>query len=632
MAKQIKTYKEQVIVQKDPIDAIRSRAAMYVGSLENANVLLREITDNSLDELVSDNSPCNSVWIYRKPENQYIVCDNGRGLPLQKSNTDPKVTMAVQAVTSLHSGSKFDKTDVQIGLNGVGSKCVNALSIRYEFFVKINKNKIVNTTKKVEDLTKNSGIPLKDSWYYCRFEKGRIKEETFVNTSWIEEYLNIELDPSTANIVSFIPDTTIYESGEAEIPSTLKFIHYISTFNNSKVNIYVDGKKYTDFFNPFEIEFDAILVSQKENAKNKEATFLCSLEIDKNECGSPKYVGSVNGLDASTGVHIKLFDTAFDLAIAKIYGESYVKYAKHGLRFSVVTLCAEPEFSSQIKTSCSGIPGIDKKCIEPLSKKILKVIKDNKQDFDLHIERIRKIMASHQNLGKIEYIKERLGGILADNPKTLGKLPRCVVDCSTKDRKKANLFIVEGNSAAGNLLAGRDSRYDAVLMLRGKLLNTSDMDIKKALDNEEIRGLIQAIGVGVDDYYSTEKVRYGKIFLLTDADADGAHIGNLILGLFGKHMKFLLKEKFVYILETPLYKQGNKFFFSGEEHLMDPNLPSIHFKGLGEWAPKDFKEVCLGKNRREVLVTPENCDLAIEYLSSTKKKNELMVEENIIEL
>lgn len=630
----IKKFEEQVIIQKDPIEAIRTRPGMFVGSTENADVLLREIVDNSLDEIVSENSPATTVWIYKKTGSRYIVCDNGRGLPMQKASTDPKITMSILSVTSLHSGSKFSKNENLVGMNGVGSKCVNALSNLYEFFVKVNKNKLVNTTKKVEGLSKSSGIPLKDAWYYCRFKKGRLTDEKFVNTQWISQYLSIKLDKSATNVISFIPDNTIYESTEAEIPGTLKFIKYISSYNNIDANIYIDDKKYEDFFNPFQFEFDATLVSQKESPKNKDATFLCSMEIDQEECGNPLYIGSVNGLESSNGVHIKLFDLAFDLAIAKFYGEEYVKYAKKGLKFSIVTLCPEPEFNSQTKTHCSGIPGIDKKCIEPLTKKILKVLKDNKEEFDLHIERIKKIMASHKNLGKIEYIKEKLGGLLSDNPKSMGKLPRCIIDCNAKDRKKCSLFIVEGNSAGGNLIKCRDN-YSAVCLLRGKILNTSGMDIKKALENEEIRAVLQGIGTGVDDCYSLSKIRYGKIKLLVDPDEDGFHILSLLTCLFCSYCSYLIELGMVYIVETPLYKQNGKFFYADQKHLLDTSdnsPPIVHYKGLGEFSPADFKVIMYGGNSRETKLTIEGKEKALEYLASTKKKNELMLEEGIIEL
>lgn len=628
MGKQSNNYKEQIIIQKDPIDAIRSRSGMYVGSLENANVLLREIIDNSLDEITSDKSPADSVWIYTKKD-KYIVCDNGRGLPLQRSENDSKITMAIQSCTSLHAGSKFEKDESIIGLNGIGSTAVNALSSFYEFFVKINKNKLVNTTKRVENIVFSSGIPIKDSWYYCRFEKGRLKEETIVNTTWIEEYLFLNLNTNVTNIVSFNPDTTIYESRNAEIPGSLKFIKYISSHNETKAKIFINDEEYKDFFKPYEFEFDVTVISQKDGSKNKDARFLCSFEIDKKNCDNPEYVSSINGL-ISSGAHVKLFDLAFDLSVGKIYGEEYIKFFKKGLLFSVVTLCAEPEFNSQTKTTCSGIPGIDKKCIEPIVKKISKIIKDNKESFNLHFERIRKIMASQQNLGKIEYIKEKIGGILADNPKGVSKLPRCVVDCYGKNREKCTMYIVEGRSAAGNFLASRDPKTDAVVQMRGKLLNTSDMDIKKALNNEEIRGILQAIGTGTDDYYDLSKVRYGKIVIACDSDADGVQITSIVLGLFMKHCSYLIKNKMVYILETPLYRQENNFFYSGEEYKLDPNKTTVHYKGLGEWNAKDFKAVCMDKNRREILVTLENVDQALEYLSTSKKKNELMVEEKII--
>ena len=622
------TYNEQVITQKDPIDAIRTRSGMYVGSLDNANVLLREIVDNSLDEITSEKSPADTVWIYTH-DNKYIVCDNGRGLPLQRSENDVKMTMAVQSCTSLHAGSKFDKDESIIGLNGIGSTAVNALSSEYLFFVKINKKKLINTTKKVENLSKDSGIQLRDAWYYCKFIKGRLKEETFVNTRWVEESLNIKLDKSVSNIVSFIPDDTIYESIEAEIPSSLKFIKYISSHNDTKARIYINGSEYKDFFKPFEYEFDVLVNSTKEGAKNKDARFLCSLEIDKNHCDIPEYISSVNGL-TSSGFHVKLFDSAFDIAVAKSYGEDFVKFAKRGLKFSIVTLCAEPEFNSQTKTVCSGIPGIDKKCIEPIVKKLLKVFKENKDQFDLHFERIKKIMASQQNLGKIEYIKEKIGGILSENPKGVSKLPRCVIDCYGKTREKCTLYIVEGRSAAGNFLASRDPKTEAVAQMRGKLLNTSDMDIKKALNNEEIRGILQALGTGTDDYYDLSKVRYGKIVIACDQDSDGKQIAAIVLGLFMRHCSYLIKNKMVYLLDTPLYRQGDKFYYSGEEHLLDSEKSTVHYKGLGEWNTKDFKSVCMSKNRREILVTIEDIDEALEYLSTSKKKNELMIEENII--
>jgi DNA gyrase/topoisomerase IV subunit B len=232
----------------------------------------------------------------------------------------------------------------------------------------------------------------------------------------------------------------------------------------------------------------------------------------------------------------------------------------------------------------------------------------------------------------MEYIAEKIPVVALDGSRKADKLvPVNVKTCSSRNREKCELFIVEGKSAAGSVIKARNAEYQAVLSLRGKPLNSAGMDILDILQNEEMKDLIATIGTGVDERFSLDKVQYGKIIITADADPDGANIASLVLGLFFSHMKYLIKAGMVYICDSPLYKQGDKYFYSDNLKDVDFNKPTQRFKGLGELNITDVKTTITNSDtRRLTRITEEDMRKALRLITDTYARKKLLMESGVI--
>jgi DNA gyrase subunit B len=401
------------------------------------------------------------------------------------------------------------------------------------------------------------------------------------------------------------------------------------------VTIVVNGSEYSESFKPYEMEFIAKVTSQYPDVKNKEATFLvsCRFNDDFDMTGSS---GSINGLIVNQGYHINYAKAAFRQAYNHLFGGfNYFSKEDKGLEFSVICMCAEPEFSSQTKERCVAIQGIEKANAAVVFDAFVKLIKKNYEKFALHNKKLVEFINSTKDLSRLEFIKSKVAVVGLDGDRRTSKLvPSNVKTCSSKDRKNCDLFIVEGRSAAGSVIKARDSKTQAVMALRGKPMNGAGLDIIDILKNEELKDLIATIGTGIDERFSLEKVQYGKIIITADADPDGANIASLVLGLFFSHMKYLIKAGMVYISDSPLYKQGDKYYYEGEFDLLDKTKPFQRYKGLGELNPEDVKATITNPETRRLIQVTDNEDdmeFALRLITTTYARKSLLMKAGVIE-
>jgi len=627
---------EIVIEQLDYPQNIRHRPEMYIGSTDNADVIFREIVDNSFDEVHTNDSPCDKVAIWNN-QKYFIVADNGRGLPITKSNNDESMTMAVQSATVLHAGSKFSKKDFLKGTFGVGSSATSALSNEYWIFARLTRDKVENSTNKVKKLCENIGPRSFNKYFYvAKIVKGILEIEEIWEAWQVYNFIGVDIPFDAMTIIAFIPDTDILVSPKARIPDSIFYEEYISKSNYGKdLKIYINGNEYTEGFKPYKYQLVTVINSSEEKGKrdrwNEKVTVLCSFELDKEKLESPNWSASINGLNTNEGYHKRLVDYAFKTAFEKYYRHDFHGYHLWGIFINCVCLAVDPSFDSQTKIRCSGIIGITYNDLDPLINQFTKIIKENEDEFNAHCDRLKAYISSLQNIGKIDLIKNSLP-IVAESNRAEAMIPLKLVDCTTDNREEAELYIVEGSSAAGSLRQARNPEIHAVLPLRGKVKNIVGAGIEEALDNQEIHDILASIGTGVDEYFNLDRIRYGKIILLADRDSDGSHILALLCGVFYSHLKYLIEKGYVYIVDLPLYFQDGNYYRPDELDKMNPNRSRTRFKGLGEMQPYQLKKTALDKDSRKLIQVTLDEDLSkVEnLLTQSSSRAQLMRNKNII--
>lgn len=616
---------------------VRTRYGLYIGSVENASILLREIIDNSIDELYK--SPeCRKIYVYNQDYN--IVVDDGRGIPIKKSLDDDTKTMAYSSISELHSGSKFDKTGhgLQIGMNGVGSSATSALSNEYILICKVPIETVKDSTDAVKQMY-NAIDKDDDIFYYLKTEKGYLKEEKLIHRSDIFKiFYQLDKDDfshfNIGTIVAFKPDNTIFESVKTKFPSTMPYVKYIldKVFHKS-VDIRFNGNPYDNFYSPYQFEFIAKCNSDVVGSKNPEATFLISFEIS-NDLSTRTHDGSVNGLIVNRGTHEEITEWRFKHVMADTFGEDFGPHILRGVNMTTILLCDEPVFSSQTKERLSAIPGFGNINCENIEVEYRKIIASNKDLFRSHFLRTQDYVNSIRNLSRMEYIKSKVV-VAADKRYSNIIVPKGVIQCDCKDRTKAELVICEGKSAGFNLVkarAGEFAHTKAILPLRGIPMNGAASDIDRILNNQELKDLIATIGLGIDLYHNTSKINYGKVIIASDADEDGGAISSSLIGFFITHMKFLIEEGMLYVADTPLYRQGDNYYFHDEFDKIDQRKEFKRFKGLGSCNADELKVMIFGENRRLLRVTLDNVEEAIALVTRTYARYKLMETMGIVKM
>jgi len=605
-------YDETQIQVLDGLDAVRKRPGMYIGSTSSRGLhhLVWEVVDNSIDEALA--GFCTRIDVIVHKDNSVTVIDNGRGIPVgvEKKTGRPAVEVVM---TVLHAGGKFGGEGYKVsgGLHGVGVSVVNALSKRLIVEVKRDGKihvqeyrrgvpqydlKVVGET--VETGTKITFWPDEDIFTETtEFEydvlQSRIRELAFLNRG-----IRISLtDERTGMSQSYH-----YEGGIRE------FVRFLNR-NKEPIGdepVYIEGTR------------DSVIVeiALQYNAGYNEAIFSYANNIHTHEGGSHE-----SGFkSALTRV---MNDYGRRHGLLKDGGNLTGDDVREGLTAIISVKIPEPQFEGQTKTKLgnSEVRGI----VESLfAEKFAEFLEENPSLARRILEKSMQAARAREAARKARELTRR------KNALEVSSLPGKLADCTSRDASVCELYIVEGDSAGGSAKQGRDRMFQAILPLRGKILNVEKARLDRILGNEEIRAIITALGTGIGDDFDIEKARYHKIIIMTDADVDGAHIRTLLLTFFYRYMRKIIESGYVYIAQPPLYKiEKNKvvrYAYSDQER--DAILaelgegggkPTIQrYKGLGEMNPEQLWETTMDPESRTLLqVTIEDAveaDLVFDTL------------------
>ena len=615
-------YGAESITVLEGLEAVRKRPGMYIGSTSSKGLhhLVWEIVDNSVDEALA--GVCDKITVKILEGNIIEVTDNGRGIPVAMHKTG-KSTLEV-VMTVLHAGGKFDNDNYKVsgGLHGVGISVVNALS------------------EWVEATVTRDGQIVRQ-----KFERG-------VPTSAPEKIGDAPLD-AHGTVIRFKADDEIFETTVYDysvLESRLKELSYLN--KGLKIKLIDERKKddikeeefhfeggIKDFLNEImddeKIVNDVIYMAdsfETQPAREVEAVDengniymkkvgakIVEVEIAMNYTTAQREIvySFVNNINTHEGgTHVSGFRTALTRTINDIAKQMNLIKEKSGtfqgtdVREGLVCIISvkipEPQFEGQTKTKLgnSEVTGI-------VSNIVGSNLKFYLEDHPKAAEKIIEKMTMSKKAR--EAAKKARELVLRKSNLEVGSLPGKLADCSSKDPAESEIFIVEGNSAGGSAKQGRDRRFQAILPLRGKILNVEKASVHRTLENAEIRDMITAFGAGFGDDMNLEKLRYHKIVIMTDADVDGAHIRTLMLTFFYRHLRELINEGYIYIAQPPLYKiqagKAIRYAYSDEQlkkvtkvlESENKKYTIQRYKGLGEMNPEQLWETTLDPEVRTLL-------------------------------
>jgi DNA gyrase subunit B len=560
------SYDAQDITVLEGLEAVRRRPGMYIGSTgpRGLHHLVYEVVDNSVDEALAGN--CTAVRVTIHPDNSVTVVDNGRGIPVAIMAKEQRPAVEV-VLTVLHAGGKFGDGGgykVSGGLHGVGVSVVNALSesLRVE----------VRRDGYVWRQTYERGKPLGD------LERGEASTDTGTTISFLPDAEVFEtLDIDFKTIEERMRDTAFLTRGlritivdERAGGHTVEFkydggiVDFVAYLNENKEPIH---KKIISFEG--ESEEGALEVAMQWNSSYQESVF--------------SFANNINTIEG--GAHLSGFRSALTSALnryAREHGELREKDdnlsgedVREGLTAVISAKLTDPQFEGQTKTKL-GNPGMQGFVHSVVNARLAEFLEENPQDARAVIRKAVSAAQARSAARKARDLTRRKSAL--ENSTLPGKL----ADCSVKDPSLAELFVVEGDSAGGSAVSARDRSTQAILPLRGKILNVEKSRIDKVLANTEIQALITAVGTGVRDEFDLSRARYHKIVLLTDADVDGAHIRTLALTLLFREMQPLIEAGYVYIAKPPLYRltRGQKHRYIERESDLEDILLGDKFEKL----------------------------------------------------
>ncbi|HZH41398.1 MAG TPA: DNA topoisomerase (ATP-hydrolyzing) subunit B [Gemmatimonadales bacterium] len=611
------------------LEAVRRRPAMYIGSVSARGLhhLVYEVVDNSVDEALA--GFCTQIDVAIHADNSITVADNGRGIPVDVHKTEKKPGVEV-ALTVLHAGGKFDKNTYKVsgGLHGVGVSVVNALSEKLEVWVERDGKK-----------------------YHMAFAKGDTTKKLEV----------VGKAKTTGTTVWFKPDTTIFTETRFDYATLANRLRELAFLNKGLTITLKDerkgGKSETFFYKGGLTEFVKWLLGNRKPLHQKVITFEANKDGVEVE-GAVQYDDQygentftfVNNINTHEGgTHLTGFKSALTRTInewAKKDGllkkEEFTLSGddvREGLTSVIHVKVKDPQFEGQTKTKLgnSEVEGIVKS-----------VVNEALGDFfDKNPSVARAIIAKAVSAARArEAARKARELVRRKNAMEGGLLPGKLADCSLTDPKLCEMYLVEGDSAGGSAKQGRDRSFQAILPLRGKILNVQKARIDKILSNEEIRTMITAIGTGVGEDFKIEDARYHKIIIMTDADVDGAHIRTLLLTFFYKEMKALLDAGYIYIAQPPLYRvaKGKEEFYAYDEKERDgyakrlgggdeakANVMVQRYKGLGEMNPDQLWKTTMDPVARTILKVTMEDALEASQLFETLMGDEVEPRRKFIE-
>lgn len=612
-------YNENQIQILEGLEAVRKRPGMYIGSTSSRGLhhCVYEIVDNSVDEALA--GYCTHIEVTVHEDNTVSVRDDGRGIPV--GIHPQKGIPAVEVVfTILHAGGKFGGGGYKVsgGLHGVGASVVNALSEwlvvdiyhegqiyeqRYERGNVMHPLKVVGT------------CPEDKSGTYIRFKPdGEIFEETVFDIEVLRNHLQ-----ETAFLTKGIK-ITLTDLRQEDKPQYV--YHYMGGIKEFVQNINASKTPMYDEIFYCEGVYNNILV---------EVAFQHSDSFNEINYS---YVNNINTVDG--GTHIQGFRTALTKTIND-YGRKFglLKASdknlsgddvREGLTSIVSVKIEDPQFEGQTKGKL-GTSEATAAVASVLSEKLTYFLEENPEIGKTIIE--KSLLASRAR----EAAKRARELVRRKDVLESGKLPGKLTDCSEKDPSKCEIYIVEGNSAGGSAVKARDAKTQAILPLRGKILNVEKARLDRILGNEEIKSMITAFGTGIHEDFNIEKLRYHKIVLMTDADVDGAHITTLLLTFIFRFMPKLIEEGYVYLAQPPLYKleKGKKIVYAYSDDERDQAIaemgaegmkPIQRYKGLGEMDASQLWETTMDPEKRILIkVTIEDARLADEIFDKLMGDN-----------
>ena len=594
------------------LEAVRKRPGMYIGSTgaKGLHHLVYEVVDNSIDEALA--GYCKTIHVTIQKDNSIMVEDDGRGMPVDKH---PKLGIpAVEVIhTVLHAGGKFGGGGYKVsgGLHGVGASVVNALSTHMEVEIKRN-GKI----------------------YRQCYEKGKTVSKLEV----------IGESKKTGSKTTFWPDPEIFETTVFDFATLEHRLREMAFLNKGIKIIFKDereGQKRSETFH-YEGGIKEFVKFQNQN-KTPLHPDIIYFEISKENCEvevamqytdgySELILGYANNINTTDGgTHIVGFKSALTRVFndygkkSKILKENDVlsgEDVREGLTAIVSVKLSEPQFEGQTKAKL-GNPEIRGFVETSTNENLTAFLEENPAQAKIIVEKCIRAARAREAARKARDLTRRKGALESFS------LPGKLADCSEKDPALSEIFLVEGDSAGGSAKDGRDRKRQAILPLRGKILNVEKARLDRILSSEEIKNMITAFGCGIGEDFNLEKLRYHKIIIMTDADVDGAHIRTLLLTFFYRYMKPLIEEGYVYAAQPPLYqvKKGKEVYYTYSEEeqtkLMTdiadkPGKPDIQrYKGLGEMDAEQLWETTMDfKHRTLVQITLEDSAAADEIFTT----------------
>ncbi|MDC0909304.1 DNA topoisomerase (ATP-hydrolyzing) subunit B [Flavobacteriales bacterium] len=597
-------YSANNIQVLEGLEAVRKRPAMYIGDvgLKGLHHLVYEVVDNSIDEALAGH--CSHIDCYINEDNSITVSDNGRGIPTGMHEKEGKSALEV-VMTVLHAGGKFDKGSYKVsgGLHGVGVSCVNALSshLRVE----------VHRDGKVFEQEYSIGIPKYD-----------VRE--------------IGQSDTTGTFVTFKPDSTIFEETIYHFDILVARLRELAFLNKGinlsitdkrriddnggfiKESFYSDGglKEFVSFLDQTRVSVldDVIYIDGEKDGVPVEVAMVYNTSYTENV---HSYVNNINTHEG--GTHLSGFRRGLTRTLKKYADESgllkKVKFEisaddfREGLTAVISVKVMEPQFEGQTKTKL-GNKEVTSAVSKSVSDMLTFYLEENPDNAKIIVEKVILAATARNAANKAREMVQRKSVLSGSG------LPGKLSDCSEKDPSKCEIFLVEGDSAGGTAKQGRDRHFQAILPLRGKILNVEKAMQHKVFENEEIKNMFKALGVSIgteDDSreLNLEKLRYHKVVVMTDADIDGSHIATLLLTFFFRFLKPLIEQGYVYIATPPLYllKKGKDQRYCWDEDqrdLMitemkagkDVNVSIQRYKGLGEMNASQLWDTTLNPEHR----------------------------------
>jgi len=592
-------YGEQNIQILEGLEAVRVRPGMYIGATDQRGLhhLIYEVVDNSIDEVMAGYADTITVTIHA--DSSVTIVDNGRGIPVEEHHQRPGLSTLEVVMTILHAGGKFGGGGYQIssGLHGVGVSVVNALSEWCQVDVK------------------REGI-----LYRQRYERG-IAVTPLMDVDLVEE-------DDTGTITSFLPDLTVMETRDYSFEVLAQRFREMAYLNRGLTIALYDersDREATFYFEGGLVSFVRYLNKNRGRIQSRPVStdreiddVKVELAVQYNDSWTTTEFSFANGINtADGGMHITGFRSALTRSLNDYARKmNFLKEkdnnltgddVRQGLTAVVSVKMPNPQFEAQTKAKLNNAEV--RPIVETVTAEMLtKYLEETPSEAKFIIEKCLTSARAREAARAARDLIQRKNALDTTLP---GKL----ADCSEKHADRCELYLVEGDSAGGSAKQGRDRHFQAILPLRGKILNVERARLDKMLENQEIKNIITATGVGIGDQFNLSKLRYGRIVIMCDADVDGAHIRTLLLTFFFRYMEPLITGGHLYIAQPPLFhiRKGKQVLYVYTEEERDALIeqykaehngkePEVgRYKGLGEMNPETLWETTMDPGKRTVL-------------------------------